>query len=143
MSGDRFDEARELFQAALDLAGEERAGFLDERCGGDAELRAEVEALLAHDAATGVFMQAPVAQQALGAPEWSEAAEPLRCGERIDRYELRQVIASGGMGTVYEAVQDHPHRLVALKVLRRGVASRSALRRFQHEAEILGRLRHP
>jgi non-specific serine/threonine protein kinase/serine/threonine-protein kinase len=143
MSQDRFDEARQLFQEALDLPGEERADFLYERCGEDAELRAEVEALLAHDDATDVFMQTPAAQQALGAPDWSDAAESQRCGGRIGRYELRRVIASGGMGTVYEAVQDHPHRLVALKVLRRGFISRSALRRFQHEAEILGRLRHP
>ncbi|MHC4216998.1 MAG: serine/threonine protein kinase [Planctomycetota bacterium] len=143
MSQDRFDEARELFQAALDVPRDQRAGFLDERCGEDAELRSEVEALLAHDAATDVFMQTPAAQQALADPAWSETAEPPLSGRRIGSYELRGVIASGGMGTVYEAVQDNPHRLVALKVLRRGVASRSALRRFKHEAEILGRLRHP
>ena len=32
---------------------------------------------------------------------------------------------------------------MALKLLRSGLASRSALRRFSHEAEILARLRHP
>ncbi|MHC5016691.1 MAG: serine/threonine protein kinase, partial [Planctomycetota bacterium] len=143
MSGDRFDEARVLFQAALDVPQEQRAHFLEERCGEDAELRGEVDALLAHDAASGVFMQTPAAQQALGGQAWSEAADPSRSRGRIGHYEIRRVIASGGMGVVYEAEQDHPHRLVALKVLRHGVASQSALRRFQHEAEILGRLRHP
>lgn len=63
--------------------------------------------------------------------------------DRIGNYEIRRVIASGGMGTVFEAVQDQPRRVVALKVMRAGVASAAALRRFEHEAQILGRLRHP
>ncbi len=47
------------------------------------------------------------------------------------------------MGAVYEAVQEQPRRTVALKVMRRGIASRSALRRFEYEAQLLARLRHP
>ena len=47
------------------------------------------------------------------------------------------------MGVVYEAMQDNPRRPVALKVMKRGLASRSALRRFEFESQILGRLRHP
>lgn len=47
------------------------------------------------------------------------------------------------MGTVYEAEQDHPRRTVALKIVRPGLMSRSLLRRFEHEAHVLGRLRHP
>ncbi|MHC5114710.1 MAG: tetratricopeptide repeat protein [Planctomycetota bacterium] len=64
-------------------------------------------------------------------------------GERIGRYRIDRVLASGGMGTVYVATQDDPQREVALKVMRAGIASRSALRRFHFEAQILGRLRHP
>jgi len=63
--------------------------------------------------------------------------------ERIGSYHLRRVIAVGGMGTVYEATQDKPRRVVALKLLRQGVASRSTLRRFDYESQILARLRHP
>lgn len=63
--------------------------------------------------------------------------------ERIGSYRIKRVIAEGGMGTVYEAVQEHPRRTVAIKVMRSGLASRSALRRFQYESQILGRLRHP
>jgi tetratricopeptide (TPR) repeat protein/tRNA A-37 threonylcarbamoyl transferase component Bud32 len=47
------------------------------------------------------------------------------------------------MGTVYEAVQEHPRRIVAVKVLKRGIASRAAMRRFEYESQVLGRLRHP
>jgi len=47
------------------------------------------------------------------------------------------------MGTVYEATQDNPRRVVAVKVMKQGIASKSALRRFEYEGQILGRLRHP
>ncbi|MEE8130478.1 MAG: serine/threonine-protein kinase [Vicinamibacterales bacterium] len=62
---------------------------------------------------------------------------------RIGRYRIVRRIAAGGMGTVYEAEQENPKRRVALKVMKRGLASRSALRRFEYEAQILGSLRHP
>lgn len=63
--------------------------------------------------------------------------------KRIGRYRIRRVIASGGMGTVYEATQDEPHRTIALKVMRQGVTSKSALKRFEYESQTLARLRHP
>ena len=65
-----------------------------------------------------------------------------RMPRRIGHYTLKRVIASGGMGTVYEAVQEKPRRTVAVKVMRQGIASRSALRRFEYEAQLLARLRH-
>jgi len=61
----------------------------------------------------------------------------------VGQYHLTRVIASGGMGTVYEAVQQSPRRTVAVKVIRNGIPSRSAMRRFVHESQILARLRHP
>ena len=74
----------------------------------------------------------------------ASAATPLGgIPPRIGQYALRRVIASGGMGTVYEARQDNPRRPVAIKVMRRGVTSESALRRFQFEAQLLARLHHP
>ncbi|MCP4249290.1 MAG: serine/threonine protein kinase [bacterium] len=42
------------------------------------------------------------------------------------------------MGIVYEAEQASPRRTVALKVIRPGIASARMLRRFEHEAELLG-----
>ena len=46
------------------------------------------------------------------------------------------------MGTVYEAVQEKPRRRVALKMMKRGITSRSALRRFEFESQTLARLKH-
>jgi serine/threonine protein kinase/formylglycine-generating enzyme required for sulfatase activity len=66
-----------------------------------------------------------------------------RIPKRIGQYHIKRAIASGGMGTVYEAMQERPRRTVALKLMRQGIASRSALRRFDYESQILARLRHP
>ncbi|MHC4588309.1 MAG: protein kinase domain-containing protein [Planctomycetota bacterium] len=76
----------------------------------------------------------------------TRAAEPAPerpAPKVIGRYRIKRVIASGGMGTVYEAAQDHPKRSVAVKVMRHGMTSRSAMRRFEHESQVLARLRHP
>jgi len=61
----------------------------------------------------------------------------------IGRFHLRRMLGHGGMGAVYEAMQEQPRRAVALKLMRAGAASRSALRRFIYEAQLLARLRHP
>jgi|GEM_PF-2538246 len=49
--------------------------------------------------------------------------------KRIGQYRIKRAIASGGMGTVYEALQEKPRRTVAVKLMRAGIASRLALRR--------------
>ena len=66
-----------------------------------------------------------------------------RFGQLIGRYKVVRVLGEGGMGAVFLAEQDKPTRLVALKIIRPGVASAKLLRRFEHEAQVLGRLQHP
>ena len=68
--------------------------------------------------------------------------DPL-VGADLDGVKIVRLIAEGGMGRVYEGWQQHPDRPVAVKVMRAGIASGSLLKRFEHEARILGRLRHP
>ena len=81
----------------------------------------------------------------VSAPDAPPASPPARppVMERIAGYRITRVLASGGMGEVYEAEQDRPRRTVAIKVMKRGLTSRTALRRFEWEAELLGSLRHP
>jgi eukaryotic-like serine/threonine-protein kinase len=64
-------------------------------------------------------------------------------GSRVGRYQVIDILGRGGMGTVYEAVQDNPRRRVALKVINPGLATDDVLKRFEHEAHVLGRLSHP
>jgi non-specific serine/threonine protein kinase/serine/threonine-protein kinase len=62
---------------------------------------------------------------------------------RIGQYRVLRLLGEGGMGAVYEAEQDQPRRLVALKVIRAGWASPELIRRFEQESQALGRLHHP
>ncbi len=54
--------------------------------------------------------------------------KPPSSPERIGRYNVKRVIASGGIGTVYEATQEKPRCVVAAKVMKKGIASRSGVR---------------
>lgn len=76
---------------------------------------------------------------------WSSGPQDPKqdVGRKFGAYELLRPIGVGGMGTVYEALQQNPRRKVALKVMPAGVASRSSLRRFEIETEVLARLQHP
>ncbi|HWG36635.1 MAG TPA: serine/threonine-protein kinase [Terriglobales bacterium] len=62
---------------------------------------------------------------------------------RVGSYTITGRLGEGGMGVVYEAMQDNPRRPVALKIIRGAFADEQAVRMFQREAQVLGRLRHP
>ena len=125
----------QLFEAAVELSAAERTAFLAAQCGDDPALRAQVEALLAADTTP-----AAAAFESLLAP----GARLLAPGTLVrDRYRIVAVRGEGGMGIVYDAEQLEPRRRVALKCLRPGSHAPASLQRFQREAELMGRLRHP
>ena len=72
-------------------------------------------------------------------------ADPTRprLPKQIGQFHIKDVLAYGGMGVVYRAVQEQPRRTVAVKLMKHGIASRSAMRRFEYESQVLGRLHHP
>ncbi len=63
--------------------------------------------------------------------------------KKIGQYLIRRVIASGGMGTVFEAIQENPRRPVAIKIIKGDNLSEKAVSRLKYEAQMLARLRHP
>ena len=67
----------------------------------------------------------------------------IRQPAAIGRYRILRLIGEGGMGSVYEAEQERPRRIVALKVIRPGLVSPGTLWRFRQESEALARLQHP
>src|SRR4051794_19694042 len=115
--------AKSLFLAASDMPDlAERAAYLDRACGGDAELRDRVEALLrANDAAPlppaegGEGTSAHVSN---GLPETEDYGDPAaRVGSILaGKYKLIEEIGEGGMGSVFLAQQTEPvKRAVAVK----------------------------
>ena len=127
-----------VYLEASNVAPQDRTAFLNLACGDDAELRGEVEGLLKADAEYGSFLKAPPSRLAAQLLESS-----ARHVSEIGNYQIVRVLGEGGMGTVYEAEQQKPRRTVALKVMKAGMAGEQMLRRFQQEAEALGRLQHP
>lgn len=124
----RFDRVQEIFGRAESLHGDARRRLLDEACGDDRALRADVESLLRARDEVGAFLDAP-------SKSW--------VGRRIGAYAIESVLGEGGMGVVFRAQQDQPRRPVALKLVRGAVTSDKARQRFELEAEALGRLDHP
>jgi tetratricopeptide (TPR) repeat protein len=128
MQAERWTRVRQLFEAALDQEAQERERFVRTACGEDGELAAEVLGLLRADAREEA--EAPLAGQDLA-------------GGTIAGFRILRQIGEGGMGAVWAAQQERPQRTVALKTLTARFPSERARRRFEDEAEILARLRHP
>ena len=63
--------------------------------------------------------------------------------QKIGPFRILRLLGEGGMGRVYLAEQQEPHREVALKVLVSGSASSEFQKRFQREIELLATLEHP
>ncbi|XBB67644.1 serine/threonine-protein kinase [Nocardioides sp. WV_118_6] len=60
-----------------------------------------------------------------------------------ERYELLEIVGSGGMGVVHRARDRVLDRIVAVKVIREELADAEFVRRFEREAAILARVRSP
>jgi eukaryotic-like serine/threonine-protein kinase len=137
LSRDRWAVLEPLLDAALELEAARRSAFLDEACGGDTALRAEVGALLeACEQGEGMLaMPAAVTY----APLLDEPI-PMLLGER---YYLVREIARGGMATVFLADDPKHGRQVAVKVLHPELARMIGRERFAREIEIAAGLSHP
>src|SRR6516165_1227056 len=104
--------ANDVFLRAAEVESPaERRLFLDQQCGDDAGLRAQVESLLAASAKVGSFLNKPAAQ-ALPGSRGTADYEPIaeRPGTVIGPYKLKEQIGEGGMGLVFVAEQQEPVR---------------------------------
>ena len=134
----------EIFgEAQSQPAGEARQKFLDEACGGDEQLRAEVERLLSADNEAESFLKVDTEFSAEVEAEFARL-KPEEPGDRIGQYKLLEQIGEGGFGTVWVAEQERPvRRKVALKILKPGMDSRQVLARFEAERQALAIMDHP
>lgn len=142
MTPERFARIDELFNSALDLPTVQRRAYLEKECTGDPELLLEVRAMVEADSDSGGVIAEAMMD---GAEAWSLATEEEAIGQRLGPYRITGFLGRGGMGAVYRAVRDDAafEKEVAIKTLRNGVDSRSVLRRFEQERQILARLEHP
>jgi serine/threonine-protein kinase len=141
ITGEQRTRVEEVLSAALDRDSGERAAFVERACGGDAEVRREVESLLGWAAGGSLVARTEVAELA---EEIGEEQPTLFGGERVGRYEVLGKIGAGGMGEVYLARDASLGRQVALKLLpRAAVLHHDRLRRFRWEAQAASALNHP
>ena len=142
MSSSSFRKPEELFAVAIALAPDEREKYLDDVCSTDTVLRSELQVLInSHDRA-GDFLESPaISPTTVGPLMASDDDAPLP--STIAHFKIVGLLGSGGMGRVYLAESANLRRQVALKVIKPGMASRSTLRRFEQEAQVVALLQHP
>ncbi|MBS0555804.1 MAG: serine/threonine protein kinase [Proteobacteria bacterium] len=146
MDASRWQRVAEIFDAAADAPAHERTELLQRLCAGDAEIRREVEALLAADARAEVFERGVDAARNTSAAAWVDADERAAHGDaRIGPWRLVRELGRGGMGVVWLAQRadgDFEQR-AALKLIKRGMDTDAVEARFLRERRILARLQHP
>jgi eukaryotic-like serine/threonine-protein kinase len=133
MTPERWRDVQELLEKALAMAPSERSTYLNQACSSDPSLRQEVETLLAASAnVRSSFLQSTPERAA------------LTPGTKLDGYEVKSLLGSGGMGEVYRARDARLGRDVAIKVLPSFFSTDSdRLRRFEQEARAAAALNHP
>lgn len=143
MDPERRRQVERLHHAALERPAEERAKFVARACESDAELRSELESLLAQDLTADSPVYGPAWEGAASLPENANVGR-LKTGAQLGPYRIESGIGAGGMGEVYRATDTKLDRQIAIKILPTAFAKDPMhLARFQREARLLAALNHP
>ncbi len=137
MDANRLKHLEAIFDEVVSTSPDRRDALLDQRCADDLEIRKLVTRMLRNDSSNmDGFLQRPL----IAPHAFDDSVAPP---QKVGQYRIVSEIGRGGMGIVYQAEQQSPKRVVALKLIRKDLLTRKSLRRFQHEAAILARLQHP
>ena len=147
----RFDRelwrrARPLFDELVKLEGDRRQARLDQVNAEDPTLATAVgRLLLADPSADAALIQYNFGASVEPTVPRTEPPDPLGIvGRSMSHFEVTEYLAAGGMGAVYEAVDRHLGRTVALKfLLPHQQMDESAKQRLLHEARSTAALDHP
>ena len=134
---ERWQVLDDLFQRVSEMDHSLRDDFVRSACGCDAELRKELEALLAVADKTLGWLKKPVD---------NAARELAFTGRRIGSYILLRLLGEGGMGSVFLAARadEQYQQFVAIKMMHADLwQSEIMLERFRAERQILANLNHP
>jgi tetratricopeptide (TPR) repeat protein len=144
MDIERMRKVAALVDELFDLAPAERSRRLAKACGDDADLEAEVTAMLddAYESAADAVAQPAIAAATAALAELNF---PTRTGRRVGAWVLEEEIGRGGMGAVYRARRADGlyEATAAIKFLRGGLAQPAITQRFLAERQILASLAHP
>jgi hypothetical protein len=150
MTPKRWKEVERVYHATLQRPPGERPAYLADACAGDEALRAEVESLLRYEQDAARFIEAALADQPHSPivnvmTRLRDAAAPGRfAGHVLGSYQATSLLATGGMGEVYRAIDTRLDRVVALKILPGHFSDDPEPReRFTREAKIISSLNHP
>jgi serine/threonine-protein kinase len=140
MPAERWRRIEALYHEAVALPEADRREWLATACGGDHELRREVEALVRYDEADAGMLERPAL--ALAAEAFGRERRDGLVGRRLGGYEILAFLGAGGMGEVYRARDVRLRREVALKVFE-DAGSIGPLARIEAEARAASVLNHP
>ncbi len=153
LNGSAFGREEALFNAARELPRAARQVFLSRECGDDPAALARITRLLeAEPEAEQFFAESGAALSPTNLEDTAElralvgagTVGETAVGSRIGRYRLLSRIGEGGWGGVYLAEQESPvRRLVALKIIKFGLETRSVIARFEAERQALALMDHP
>ncbi len=142
MNAERLKLIEEVFHEISGISPHQRESFFTEHCGGDTELRREVEALIAFQNISDELLEASPAL--LAAEMFADEEISNLAGRQINQYKILSPLGRGGMGTVYLAEDTRLDRRVAVKFLNAEfVQNADKLNRFIREAKAASALNHP
>ncbi len=133
---------QDIFDRAIALPQADRDAFLAAECP-DPDLAQTLRDLLAEAASGSPNLLRSLVEA--GAAEVASSASIDPASQTYGPYAIRRELGRGGMGEVYLAHRtdkEFEHQ-IALKIVRRGLASGEMLSRFRQERQILARLDHP
>lgn len=153
MSQARWTEIEKLYHESLALSPDRRPSFLSQACGGDMELRKEVESLLASEGRADDLLEQPAWFHLAATPDETLMAGgegpgsrslALTPGTELGFYRIDVLLGFGGMGEVYQAEDTRLKRPVAIKILQQAASAALQDRsRFLEEARAASALNHP
>jgi serine/threonine protein kinase/tetratricopeptide (TPR) repeat protein len=125
MEQQRWRQIEQLYHSAKERDPDRRHAYLTEVCRGDEDLRREIESLLAQDTSRDCVLDRPAAEL-IGDSTASQFAAATHLGpDRLDpfvpgtllggRFRIIRAAGAGGMGIVYEALDEKLNQRVALK----------------------------
>jgi len=139
VSAARWRAIDAIFADAVERPAAERAAFIANACGADAELRAEVASLLAACESDADFLETPPVAPGGDGPDLAEQLQAaLGTAYRIERE-----LAGGGMSRVFVAEETRLGRRVVVKVLPPELRAGLSTERFHQETRLAASLRHP